>query len=119
MRLFECPPSVPTSAPQPGSTATAPVHPGHFSRGVAAFALLGAGILFHLSELSGPPCAMYGGGDRRLSLELLIFLPEQGLPVIPEAALQIVGPQGKPQPRQMGTQAPLLCRQAASGSPLP
>ena len=63
------------------------------------------------------PCI--GGVDRRLSWELLIFLPEQGLPVIPEAALQIVGPQGKPQPRQMGTQAPLLCRQAASGSPLP
>ena len=96
MLLLECPPSVPTSAPQPRPW-------GHCS--CPFWALLQGSICLvrfvgdwgpiPLSELSGPPCAIYRGSGHRLRWELLIFLPEQGLPVIPEDALQIVGPPRK------------------------
>lgn len=65
-----CSPCVSSSArrlspPPPHSLAPRPLLlsiPGTSPGGVPAlFALLGAGILFHLSELSGPPCAMYRG----------------------------------------------------------
>ena len=80
----------------PGPGATAPVRPGHFFRGsVCLVRFVGGWGPIPLSELSGPPCAIYRGSGRRLRWELLIFLPEQGLPVIPEAALQIVGPPRK------------------------
>ena len=104
MLVLQCPPSIPTSAPQPRLR-------GHCS--CPSRALLQGNVCLvrffedwgpiPLSELSGPPCAMYRGSGRRLRWELLIFLPEQGLPVIPRLPYKLWEPLGKPHPRHLSS----------------
>lgn len=88
----------------PGSGATAPVRPGHCFRGTSALcASLRIGVLFHSQNFLDLLVPCIGGVDGRLRWELLIFLPEQGLPVIPRLPYKLWEPLGKPHPRHLSS----------------
>ena len=97
--------------------ATAPVRPGHFFRRVSALcASLGAGVLFHSQNFLDLLVPYIGGVDVDWGGNSWSFCLNRACLSSLRLPYKLWGPLGKPHPRQMGTQASLLCRQAASGS---
>ena len=101
----------------PGPGATVPVRPGHFFRGASALcASLGIGVLFHSQNSLDLLVPYIGGVDIGWGGNSWSFCLNRACLSSLRMPYKLWGPLGKPHPMQMGTQAPLLCLQAASGS---